>query len=183
LENFVTDNGSSTSGNGILMPNVVNFVISNVTASNNYVGIDYQRSISGATYGGIIDHVVATSNFHAGIELNATGATSDDVMHLTISNSIISNNDNFGVEIDGGSSGHMEVSLEYLTVNNNGLTGILADATCIVLLGRSVITQNLNRIDNFTTGNNFYSYKVNHIDFNTLSNVTSNPLSDAVAPQ
>jgi hypothetical protein len=65
------------------------------------------------------------------------------------------------------------VSIDNVTVANNGADGIFAVSSATVLLGRSVITGNSTGIENVTSPNAFYTYDDNRIDKNTAANICS----------
>ena len=160
VENFFSNGGDST-GNGIFIAPTagnVKFAITDTTVSNNgNVGL-YYLSLGGlATASGIIDRLVATNNFF-GIFLD-TSAT----VGAAISNSVVSNNGSFGIELTGN-GGALTVSVDNTTLNGNG-TGISASQLAAVMLSRSVIQGNGVGTDN-QTSNTFYTYGNNLIDRN-----------------
>jgi hypothetical protein len=167
LQNFVSI--GPTSGEGIIIAptsGTVNFTITNTTAANNqFTGIAYFPQSGSANANGVIDHVVADAN-ETGIYVdtsNSTGTTA-----VTISNSITSNNSDYGIR----ATGSLTLSIDNVSVSEN-LFGIEAYGTANVLLGRSVITANGTGVLNDTSPNTFYSYGNNQINGNTTDGYTS----------
>jgi hypothetical protein len=167
VRNF-NNNGSFTTGNGILMrpsSGTVSFVIKNAIVSNNgAVGVYYvPPSRSSATANVVIDHVVATNNIY-GIAIN-TAVGGGGSTTVVMSNDVASNNDSYGIYIQNGSAA-LAVSIDNTSVSGN-TEGIFASGTSNVLLGRSVITANGDAgIQNATNPNTFYSYQDNRINGN-----------------
>jgi hypothetical protein len=176
LQNFVhnvSDNNGVT-GNGIvIMPAggaLTTAVITHTTASNNgEAGIAYIPQ--GAPSASInIDHVVANANT-SGISVFASGITVATGA-MTITDTITNGNTYYGVAItQNDSSAVFRVSIDNLTAAGNE-TGIYVashiDGPLLVLLGRSVITNNGSPI--FYGTHDLYSYGDNRVDLNsTLS--------------
>jgi hypothetical protein len=166
VKDFVYNNSGDT-GNGIrIQPSSsVNFVITNTTATHNgNVGISYEPTSGSFNANGVIDHVVADSNFH-GIDLITTLATGGTTV-VTISNTIASNNSCCGIFTSNG-PGALKVSIDSVSVSGNtGFSGIEADNTAAkVLLGRSVITGNATGVT-VANGATVYTYGDNRINLN-----------------
>jgi Right handed beta helix region len=156
-------------GNGILMQPVsgagpISFVITNTVVSNNaYVGIYYQPPSGSAQANGVIDHVVVTNNQYYGIQLNTVaggGATT-----VAISNSIDSNNGNTGIYFANASSS-LQGSIDNSTISGNGASGVDAELSSDLEIGRSVITYNGTGVLNNTSPNRVFSYGDNRINSN-----------------
>ena len=190
VQNFVQASGNT--GNGILIqPSSgtsnpgINFAITNTTAVNNQnVGIFYVPSFAAVVpVSGVIDHVVATGNGF-GIGVSPSGVSSTTV---TISNSNASNNRFSG--ISGGNSGSavLTLSIDDVTISGNGIGtgfGINFSGTANVLLGRSVITGNLDGgIKNNTSPNTFYTYGNNQINLNPSGDIIGSPLLTTFTPR
>ena len=152
VQNFAAINGG---GIGILIQptsGTVTFVVTNTTVSNNWIGIDFHPEINGSAN---IDHVVATGNSN-GIAI--IGGSAD----AAISNSISSNNTEYGIFVGFGSA--VTISVDNTTLNGNN-TAIAADQPARVMLSRSVIQGNATGTIN-DTANTFYTYGNNLIDLN-----------------
>ena len=151
-----------------------NFAITNTTISNNTggIGIDYNPGASVST-NGLIQHVkVLGNNFGISMGTYSTNGSTN----ITISDSNVSNNSNVAI-VANGALGPLKLTIDNIIVSNNG-AGIQAKNNAQILLGRSVITSNLNYgIDNET--NAFYTFKDNKINFNGNANaIEGNALTD-----
>jgi len=156
VQNFAAINGG---GIGILIQptsGTVTFVVTNTTVSNNWIGIDFHPEINGSAN---IDHVVATGN-QDGIDISPHLSGS---ANAAISNSISSNNTEYGIFVGFGSA--VTISVDNTTLNGNGY-GIAADQPARVMLSRSVIQGNGTGTFNGTSPNTFYTYGNNLIDLN-----------------
>jgi hypothetical protein len=165
VQNFLWDGSSQLTGNGILIAptsGTINFAITNTTVANNgFAGVYYTTPSGSPTVTGVIDHAVATANqYGIGVGAAGTGAT-----HISVSNSVASNNVSTGL-ITQTSSTSLTFSIDNVSVVGNGMAGIAALGTPNVLLGRSVITGNGTGVYNSTSPNNFYTYKDNRINEN-----------------
>ena len=177
IQNFYTTGGADT-GNGIkLLPlsGTFSFVVTNTTFSNNgYSGISYSAPEEGtATVNTVIDHIVVTNNgdgIYIDTLYDGGSATA------AISNSVFSNNQNYGLVFRSGSD-LLQISIDSISVTANK-KGISANTSTKMLLGRSVVTNNSALgIDNETSPNTFYTYQNNQINFNGNSNaVNGSPL-------
>jgi hypothetical protein len=183
LQNFVQDGGSDyTTGNGILMEppatGTLVFTITNTTASNNgYAGIlFFPPGGSQPSANGVIDHVVADAN-QIGIAVQPEFEIAGSIV-VTLSNSIASNNRQYGI-FTGNGSVPRKVSIDNVSVSGN-LVGIAAFDPANVLLGRSVITGNTTGVQDGTSGT-FGSYRDNRINQNGTD--VSGGLLNTVTPQ
>jgi hypothetical protein len=165
VQNFV---GAGTTGNGVLIQptsGTVKFLITNTTATNNaFIGLGYAPPSGSPSADGVIDHVVTTGN-GAGIIADARG-TSGGATVLTVSNSTMSANSAHGIAVGNG-AGTFKVSIDNVSVSDNGVSGIDASTGTNVLLGRSVVTANAIGINNGTSPSTFYTLKSNLINLNT----------------
>jgi hypothetical protein len=182
VQNFVNDNmEDDITGNGILIAptsTTGKFRITNTTISNNDFGINYTPKAP--DFDGVIDHVAVSGSASIGIILDARSIpeANPPKTHLTISDSIASNNTSNGIFIIGSSAAKMEVSIDSVTAGNQSI-GIEADNEVSVLLSRSFITGNSNLgIKNQTSPNEFYSYGDNRVNFNA-SDIDNAMLSDS----
>jgi len=158
-----------TTGDGILIQPIsdaISFVITNTVVSNNgYVGILYLPQSGSATATGVIDHVVATNN-QTGISINTSSGGGSTA--VAISNGIASNNSFSGIYLLN-TSAPLAGSIDNTSVSGNISTGISANGTPNVILGRSVITANGTGIYNSGNSTKFYSYQDNRINGNGTS--------------
>jgi hypothetical protein len=174
VQNFIS--ASVTTGNGIVIApstaNIVSFVITNtIVSNNNGFGVVHVPTGGMDNVRGVIDHVVATNNFN-GIVINTSA--SGGPTNVAISNSIVSNNAQYGAYINNGSAS-LTVAIDTATVSGSGV-GIQALGTSKITLGRSVITGNQVGVDNNTSPNTFYTYSDNHIDLNTTADFDASSL-------
>ena len=175
LQNFAYAGSGFTSGNGILMvptTGTLNFTITGTTASNNvYGGILYWPPSGAPNANGIIDHVIANANSY-GIYVYLASATGGTTL-VSISNSIVAGNSQDGVEIyNTGSPTTVKVSIDNINASAN-VTGIGANGTPDVLLGRSVIAGNGTGVSDSTSPNTFFTFGDNRINGNTTDGYTS----------
>jgi hypothetical protein len=176
LQNFiVNENTPFTTGIGILMQptsGTLDFTISNTTASNNTTGgIFYQPTGGSPTANGVIKNLVVNSNLF-GIVLATGGAgESGGAANVTISNSIVSDGglSGTGINLVAEPSNPLKVSIDKVSISGSG-TGINAQSTANVLLGRSVIIGNGTGVANTTSPNTFYTYGDNRINLNGANN-------------
>jgi hypothetical protein len=154
-------------GKGILVePNSTlnNFAITNTMVSNNATGI-YLSLINATNTHGVIDHVTATGGSD-GINLDAR--TSSGVTIVAVSNTIIGNNNNYGIVDSTGNNANTTLSIDNVSVVGNFNVGINVTGPATVLLGRSVVSGNGIGVENNTTANTFYTYKDNRINLNGM---------------
>lgn len=167
LQDFV-DNGTNGTGNGIIIEPTagpLNFVITNTTVANNtHRGIFYFPQGGSFSADGVIDHVVSAANNY-GVDI-ATNFVTGGTTAVAISNSIVTAISTVGVHIINNGSATLKVSIDNVNVSGNSGTGISADFTANVLLGRSVVTGNGTGVNNSTSPNTFYTYQNNQIDLN-----------------
>jgi hypothetical protein len=191
VKDFV-ENGSfsNTTGDGILIQPTsgnLNFIITETRVTNNqFNGIAYLAPSGSPNTKGVIDHVVATANGN-GIVIIPLAVSGGKTL-VAISNTVASDNGNSGFDIDNSTSGaYLLVSIDNVSATENN-TGIIANGTPEVLLGRSVITlNNLYGVQNGVTSNSFDTYKDNRILANNVCACggadISSPLNAAVALQ
>jgi hypothetical protein len=165
-QKFVYAGTGSTTGNGIFIAptnaGTISFAITNTIVSDNgTAGIAYQPPSGSTAENGVIDHVAAINNFD-GILIatqSSGGATT-----IAISNSVAGNNAQDGIYLQNGSA-NLTVLIDNTGVSGS-TTGIDAENTTKVLLGRSAITGNGTGVENNTSQNSFYSYQDNRINGN-----------------
>jgi hypothetical protein len=181
VKDFIQDtNNDAATGNGILIAPIsgnTNLAIVNTVAVNNAnSGIHYFPPSGNPTVSGTLDHVVASNNNNSGIyvQLNlATGGSAG----LSISNSVASNNED-GISTRGGSVAPT-VTIDNDEISNNEI-GVSVSSGGIVLLSRSVITQNiLYGVDN---GSTVYTFQNNQIYANG-NNGSDNIAGATAVPQ
>jgi len=170
LQNFsntgVNDTGN---GNGIFMgpgSGTSNFTITNITASKNANSGIYFFPSNAPNVTGVIDNVAANAN-RTGITINMDAASNGTTV-VTVSNSTASENTNTGITVDGGSGPTVKISIDKVHASGNG-TGVSANGTASVVIGRSVITGNSTGILNSTSPNTFYTYGDNRINLNGVN--------------
>jgi hypothetical protein len=170
-------------GKGILVqPNATlnNFAITNTMVSNNSTGI-YLSLINATNLHGVIDHVTATGGTD-GINLDAR--TSSGVTIIAVSNTIIGNNNNYGIVDSTGNNAITTLSIDNVSVVGNFNVGINVTGPATVLLGRSVVSGNGIGVENNTTANTFYTYKDNRINLNgSGTDFAGTPLNTTFTPQ
>jgi hypothetical protein len=155
----------------------VNFYIANtIVANSSSVGIRFSTN-SAMNAIGTIDRVTILNDSY-GIDLDASDATSGTAK-IVISNSTVSNNNSYGIYVNGSTVGVLDVTIDNSNVNGNA-TGIYGANAAKILLGRSTITGNSDYgIDNETSPSTFYTYKDNKINLNGNNNlVNGQALSD-----
>jgi hypothetical protein len=182
LQNFITV--SETTGIGILIQpttGLLNFAITNTTASNNQRGIVYEPQSGSAITHGVIDHAGTNGNQQEGITV-LTSMASGGTTVVIIANSIATNNGSDGILIENQSApSPITASIDNANVSNNA-GGITAIGTPNVLLGRSVISANsLTGVLNDTVPNTFYTYGDNRINLNNPDE--ENALNPAFTPK
>jgi hypothetical protein len=167
LQNFIQSGNNFTTGNGILLlpaSGTLDFTITNTTASNNaFAGIAYYPAGGSPNANGVIDHVVANANVD-GIFVNTSNASGGTTI-LTVSNSATSDNSAVGITAVGETGTTIKLTIDRATTSGNG-TGVYAQGTANVLLGRSVVTGNGTGISNSTSPSTVYSYGDNRINLN-----------------
>jgi len=167
IENCVIQDFTGAAGGGVdIFPNssVVSVVITHSAFAHNSAGI-YIYNATSASVNMVVDHDVFTDNPY-GIDIVALNS---GTVAASISNSTVSNNTGNGIRVEGTAS----VSIDNDTFSNNG-TGIYADDTSRIILGRSAITGNTNYgIDNETSPNTFYTYQNNQINLNGSNNTVN----------
>jgi hypothetical protein len=184
VQNFVSK-GTDFTGDGILIApttGTVTFAITNtIVANNGRDGIDYEPPSGTPSAHGVIDHVVTTGNEN-GIEFSPENATSG-VIFAVISNSVVSNNTGIGIFAASNRSGSLSLSIDNASVSGNS-PGITAAGPSQVLLGRSVITDNLgDGVMNNTSPNTFYTYGNNQINLNTGLDIGGTALLTTFTPR
>jgi hypothetical protein len=155
----------------------VNFYIANtIVANSSSVGIRFSTN-SAMNAIGTIDRVTILNDSY-GIDLDASDATSGTAK-IVISNSTVSNNNSYGIYVNGSTVGVLDVTIDNSNVNGNA-TGIYGGNAAKILLGRSTVTGNSTYgIDNETSPSTFYTYKDNKINLNGNNNlVNGQALSD-----
>jgi len=151
------------------------FTITNTTVSNvTYAGIFYQPPNGSAYTTGVIDHVVVNKSFN-GIFVDPVNASSSTT-YIAISNSIVSNNSQNGINITAGSA-LVRLTIDNVSITDNVLpsgsgAGLFIRGTPTVSISRSVITNNYLGIDNGTV-NTLYTYGNNQINLNNQDSVGS----------
>jgi hypothetical protein len=180
VKDFVQENGSGLTGNGILIiPETgnINFTIINTIAINNqFAGISYLPSSSSPTASGAIDHVVANNNNGDGIFVSLAFASGGSAA-VNISNSVTSNNGGSGINTNG-TLGTVTVTIENDEISNN--TFGINNLSSTQMLGRSTITNNSNHsisnngtIDTFQNNQFFANGNGNAISGNALTAVST----------
>jgi hypothetical protein len=141
-----------------------NFAITDTMVSNDATGI-YLSLINATNTHGVIDHVTATGGSD-GINLDAR--TSSGVTIVAVSNTIIGNNNNYGILDSTSDVAFTTLSIDNVSVVGNANTGIFVTGPATVLLGRSIVAANGIGVENNTTANTFYTYKDNRINLNGM---------------
>jgi hypothetical protein len=172
IRHFVSPNLSPGAGTGILIQpssGTINMLLSNVIASDNYMGFFFSTtSTPSATV--VIDRFTATNNAY-GIAVKAMSSSST----FALSNSIASSN-NIGIYISGAAIA-ASIDNSSMSGNSEGLH-VLNGAT--VLLGRSVITSNGTGVQNDASPK-LFTYGDNRINGNGTD--VSSPMNTADKPQ
>jgi hypothetical protein len=179
IRHFVTNSTiSSNAGNGILIQPTsgsVNFLVSNtIVADNTGIGLNYSPPSGNITVKGMVDHVTATNN-SAGIEF-FSGLQNGGTNTIALSNSVASNNSEFGLYAQTGSSSSLLVTVDSSTFNNNNI-GINGLGYVFLTLGRSEISGNVNGVDNQASSGAIYTYGNNQINLNTTNDLIGYSLS------
>jgi hypothetical protein len=156
-----------------------NFAITNTMVSNNGTGI-YLSLINATNTHGVIDHVTATGGSD-GINLDAR--TSSGVTIIAVSNTIVGNNNNYGIVDSTGNVANTTLSIDNVSVVGNFNIGIVVTGPATVLLGRSVVSGNGIGVENNTSANTFYTYKDNRINLNGGMDFAGTPLNTTFTPQ
>jgi hypothetical protein len=168
IQNFILNNSDPQSGSGIVVQptsGIVYVTITDTAFSSNATGGFLYNPLSGnATVNGVIDRVNASNNGGDGIVINPLSQSGGRAT-FTITNSVTSNNGGSGIYVDSATI-ETRVTIDNVTVASNFSNGIFAAGNPNILLGRSVITNNVLGINNITSPNNFYDYPNNEIDFN-----------------
>src|ERR1700728_3859712 len=181
VQNMVQDQGGDmNTGNGILLAptsGTIAIAITDTTVANNaYAGLLYLPPSGSPTVNAVFDRITANANYQ-GILVDSQN-TSGGAISISLTNSIASNNSDFGIYA-GSVSEPMGVVIDNVDASSNGDYGIVAEGTANVVLGRSVVTNNSGYgILNGTISNTFYTYQNNEIYLNGNSNaVGENPLT------
>jgi hypothetical protein len=157
-----------------------NFAITDTMVSNDATGI-YLSLINATNTHGVIDHVTATGGSD-GINLDAR--TSSGVTIVAVSNTIIGNNNNYGIVDSTGNNAITTLSIDNVSVVGNFNVGINVTGPATVLLGRSVVSGNGIGVENNTTANTFYTYKDNRINLNgSGADIVGTPLNTTFTTQ
>jgi hypothetical protein len=106
----------------------------------NNAGIYYNPLSGNPSVTGIIDHVRANKNDFVGISLD-TIAPAAGHASFTISNSDVSNNDGYGIQVSGVAN-NMFVEIDASTLENNLADGLSVAGATSVHLARSVLDAN-----------------------------------------
>jgi hypothetical protein len=181
VKDFVKANGDSSgeTGNGIWIAPTsgnINFTIVNTIAVNNLTaGIAYLPASGSPTASGAIDHVVATNNGGIGIDINGY-LTSGGSAAVSISNSVVSNNAQYGIGVLAG-PGIVTVTIDNDEISNNGVGIAAASGTAV--LSRSTITKNSSygisnssTIDTFQNNQIYANGNSNAVEYNALTPVS-----------
>ena len=181
VKDFVRANGdfSGETGNGIWIAPTsgnINFTIVNTIAVNNAVsGIAYLPASGSPTASGAIDHVVATNNGDIGIDVNGY-LTSGGAAAVSISNSVASNNFQYGIAVLSG-PGFVTVTIDNDEISNNQYGVDVASGTAV--LSRSTITKNTSYgVSNSGTADTFQNNQIyangngNAVQYNALTPVS-----------
>jgi len=156
-----------------------NFAITNTMVSNNGTGI-YLSPANTTNVHGVIDHVIATGGSD-GINLDAR--FSSGVTIIAVSNTIVGNNNNYGIVDSTGNVANTTLSIDNVSVVGNFNIGIVVTGPATVLLGRSVVSGNGIGVENNTSANTFYTYKDNRINLNGSMDFAGTPLNTTFTPQ
>jgi hypothetical protein len=180
VKNFVRANGdfSGETGNGIWVAPTsgnINFTIVNTIAVNNILGIAYLPASGAPTASGAIDHVVATNNGNIGITVNGY-LTSGGSAAVSISNSVASNNAQYGIAVLSG-PGIVTVTIDNDEISNN--TNGIDVASGAAVLSRSTITNNpsygiinAGTVDTFQNNQIYANGNSNAVLYNPLTPVS-----------
>jgi hypothetical protein len=180
VKNFVRANGdfSGETGNGIWVAPTsgnINFTIVNTIAVNNVSGIAYLPASGSPTASGAIDHVVATNNGDFGIDVNGY-LTSGGSAAVSISNSVASNNAQYGIAVLQG-PGIVTVTIDNDEISNNPNGIDVASGTAV--LSRSTITNNSSygvtnngTLDTFQNNQIYANGNSNAVQYNPLTPVS-----------
>ena len=182
VKDFVRANGdfSGETGNGIWITPTsagnLNFTIVNTIAVNNAVsGIAYLPASGSPTAFGAIDHVVATNNGDIGIDVNGY-LTSGGAAAVSISNSVASNNFQYGIGVLSG-PGIVTVTIDNDEISNNQVGIDAASGTAV--LSRSTITKNASygitnagTVDTFQNNQIYANGNSNAVQYNALTPVS-----------
>jgi hypothetical protein len=169
---------------GILVgPNgTLDFTITNTMLSNNGTAGIYILPANTSNVNGVIDHVIATGAGNDGIDLDARA--SSGVTIIAVSNTIIGNNNNYGIVDSTGNNAITTLSIDNVSVVGNFNVGINVTGPATVLLGRSIVAANGIGVENNTTANTFYTYKDNRINLNgSGTDFAGTPLNTTFTPQ
>jgi hypothetical protein len=180
VKNFVRANGdfSGETGNGIWVAPTsgnINFTIVNTIAVNNILGIAYLPASGAPTASGAIDHVVATNNGNIGITVNGY-LTSGGSAAVSISNSVASNNAQYGIAVLSG-PGIVTVTIDNDEISNNQVGIDVASGAAV--LGHSTITNNpsygiinAGTVDTFQNNQIYANGNSNAVLYNALTPVS-----------
>jgi len=179
VKDFVRADSSGETGNGILIAPTsgnINFTIVNTIAVNNaQFGIAYLPASGSPTASGAIDHVVATNNGGAGIDINGYLASGGSAA-VSISNSVASNNAQYGIVVLAG-PGIVTVTIDNDEISNNQVGIDVASGTAV--LSRSTITKNSGygianpgTVDTFQNNQIYANGNGNAVLYNALTPVS-----------
>jgi hypothetical protein len=149
VQNFAGSTGAI--GNGMLLQptsGTSKIIITNATVTNNeFVGILYAPLSGTASTGFVIDRVSANNNIQGGIVLN--GNNSSGTTTASVSNSIASGGV-FGFDFLKATAS-LDASYSF-----GNQAGVAAQSSATLLLGRSVITNNVVGVQNSAATINSY---------------------------
>jgi hypothetical protein len=144
------------------------FVSNTLISGNGAIGIEI-NVLASAAVNGILDNIKSENNTADGLFLQAGPGT----INLTISDSVIANNGNDGINSLAGTGSQNFLMLRNSTVANNVNDGLQATGTdAIFRVTRSTITGNVNAGWDTGGSGTVSSYDDNNIDGNGSNNST-----------
>jgi hypothetical protein len=167
IENCVIRNFASAGIN--ISPSTSSSVsVSNTIASDNHVDGISIAPTRVAVVTGALSKVTTNNNNYAGIVVAGT-FTLGLPLTVTIVDSEASNNSGFGVVAQSADQyyGDTDVTLRNVNASFNG-TGLNLNSGCILLVGHSMVTRNVNGVSK--SGGNIFSYGDNDIGGNFVDN-------------
>ena len=118
------------------------------------------RPAAGGSIKATLDHVTITGNNGGGIKTDS----SNGVIDLDITDSVISNNSGNGVNAVGGASNQNIVSIKNSIIARNGAAGLQANgANAGVLVATSLFDQNAAGATSIVSGGNIFTYGNNSV--------------------
>jgi hypothetical protein len=142
------------------------FAILNTLLSDNSNGINMQMPLGGSgAVNGVFDHLTIQNSEGAALYINSATQT----LNITVSNSVIANNQSTGIEsFSQSSSGPVGLMVQDSTITNNGGYALLANGSANSMwVTRSVITGNGGGVDPESSAK-LLSFGDNNIIGNTL---------------